>query len=263
MTAGRRRRGFLLLTALMVAGLVELIARGGLFLIGGPDWHAEQTRLADSGLELQDRGEFEHPYVGITLAPTDPGRLPADPTAVINSLGFPHATEPVQRRSEDKFVIAIAGGSVARQFATLGRARLIERLTASEPLRGRDIQVICLAIEGFKQPQQLMAVNYVLSLGGEFDAVVNLDGFNELVVADGNREVEASVVYPRSWRFATTRNQPEEASTGAARVRQLRDERQVRDERGTPGGAFRLSDKSSGVSKICDSPSSSAWQQMI
>ena len=39
---------------------------------------------------------------------------------------------------------------------------------------------------GYKQPQQLMAYNYLLSLGAEFDAVINIDGYNVITTANGD-----------------------------------------------------------------------------
>jgi hypothetical protein len=56
-----------------------------------------------------------------------------------------------------------------------------------------------LAFSGHKQPQQSMAVNYVLALGGEFDLLINLDGFNEIALADGNVRGQCSPFYPRDW----------------------------------------------------------------
>ena len=37
------------------------------------------------------------------------------------------------------------------------------------------------AIPGGKQPQQLFLLNYLLLLGYEFDIVINIDGYNEVV----------------------------------------------------------------------------------
>lgn len=222
-----RRRIFVLLTLVLGLLVAELIARAGLYLAGEAAWEQEQHRLAENGLALEDRGEVLHPYVGIAIPPATAPPQSNDPVHGINSLGFPHTTPPVQQRSSDRLLVGIVGGSAARQFADQGRRRLIQRLAASPQLAGREIQVICLAIEGFKQPQQLMAVSYVLALGGEFDVVVNLDGFNELVVADGNYEVGANTAYPRSWRFAATENASSPAVEGAWRVQEIRQERQA------------------------------------
>ena len=49
-------------------------------------------------------------------------------------------------------------------------------------LSGRKIDIVRLALPGQKQPQQLMTLAWVQSLGAEFDIVVNLDGYNEAVL---------------------------------------------------------------------------------
>ncbi len=221
-----RRRAFIWLTGLLVLVTLELIARAGLLLVGTADWQREQARMATEGLELTDSGEVLHPYAGIALPPTSPGADASDPSAVVNSLGFPHATPPVQQRGQDKFIIAIVGGSVARQLATFGGPALIRGLAESPELSGRQVELVCLAIEGFKQPQQHQIVGYILSLGGEFDAIVNLDGYNELIVAAGNQEVDANTAYPRSWRFHARPSTPPAMTTGALRVQMIRHERQ-------------------------------------
>ena len=47
---------------------------------------------------------------------------------------------------------------------------------------GKKIVVINLGLAGYKQPQQLMTLNYLLALGAEFDIVIALDGFNEVAL---------------------------------------------------------------------------------
>jgi hypothetical protein len=58
----------------------------------------------------------------------------------------------------------------------------------------------CVAMGGYKQPQQLMALNYALSLGETIDLAINLDGFNEvaLPIAEDLRE-GIYPFYPRGW----------------------------------------------------------------
>jgi hypothetical protein len=57
-----------------------------------------------------------------------------------------------------------------------------------------------LAAGGYKQPQQLIVLAYLLSLGAEFDLLVNLDGFNEaaLPLAE-NAPARVSPFFPRKW----------------------------------------------------------------
>jgi hypothetical protein len=67
---------------------------------------------------------------------------------------------------------------------------------------GREIEVVVLANGGYKQPQQLTALCYALALGCEFDCVVNLDGYNDAVLA-GPENVPFGVhpILPRSWNL--------------------------------------------------------------
>ncbi|MFM7869738.1 MAG: hypothetical protein ACKPHU_36420, partial [Planctomycetaceae bacterium] len=84
-----------------------------------------------------------------------------------------------------------------------------------------------LALPGYKQPQQLMALNYVLSLGGEFDAVLNIDGFNDgaLSILENARQ-KTSIAYPRSWHARSLVMTDPRISVEALRLLTLRAERQ-------------------------------------
>jgi len=57
-------------------------------------------------------------------------------------------------------------------------------------------------LSGFKQPQPLLALNYFMALGAEYDIVINLDGFNEVVLpyAD-NLPFNVFPSYPRHWNI--------------------------------------------------------------
>lgn len=60
--------------------------------------------------------------------------------------------------------------------------------------------VVNYSLAGYKQPQQLMVLNYLLALGAEYDVVVNVDGFNEvsLPVAE-NIPSNLNPFFPRGW----------------------------------------------------------------
>jgi hypothetical protein len=71
------------------------------------------------------------------------------------------------------------------------------------------VEVVRLALGGYKQPQQLMLLSHLLALGERFDAVVELDGFNEIVlpiVENVPKDVAAD--FPRSWYFFTESSLP-------------------------------------------------------
>jgi hypothetical protein len=49
---------------------------------------------------------------------------------------------------------------------------------------------------GYKQPQQLLILNYILSLGQEFDFVINIDGFNEVALSNLNYQENIALSMP-------------------------------------------------------------------
>ncbi|MEE8411341.1 MAG: hypothetical protein V3S47_02480 [Acidobacteriota bacterium] len=134
-----------------------------------------------------------HPYVGFVV---DASREPG-----YNRFGF-WGDEPLHRRSPDKLIVGVVGGSFALGLVRDAERVLVERLREDSGPDVRQVQLVTIALSGFKQPQQLMAVNYILALGGEFDVVVNVDGFNEVALPFAEN-VPAGVdpAYPRSWKF--------------------------------------------------------------
>ncbi|MBZ0111090.1 MAG: hypothetical protein K8J08_01380 [Thermoanaerobaculia bacterium] len=143
--------------------------------------------------------EVVHPYLGFV---TDPALWEhSDLDAETSRYGFPFNTgsrlffEP----SEDRIVVAVLGGSVA-SIAAAGTYGLEMELARIERFRGREIVVISLAAGGYKQPQQLLALTYLLSLGAHFDLVINLDGFNDVALSATDL-VPRGVFpfYPRDW----------------------------------------------------------------
>jgi hypothetical protein len=75
----------------------------------------------------------------------------------------------------------------------------LERL---DRFRGKEIVILSLATGGYKQPQQLMALTYLLALGAHFDLVINVDGFNEVALpAAENVPQGYSPYYPRGWQL--------------------------------------------------------------
>jgi hypothetical protein len=77
---------------------------------------------------------------------------------------------------------------------------LREILGRSHLFAGKEVVFVNLALRGFKQPQQLMALNYFLTLGAEFDILINIDGFNEVAFhASQNGKHGVAAIYPRFW----------------------------------------------------------------
>jgi len=84
------------------------------------------------------------------------------------------------------FDVLIVGGSVAGGLCENAGMALVEGLRADPRLRERMVRLHMYATGGFKQPQQLNLVSYVLALGMKPDAVVEVDGFNELALSNYN-----------------------------------------------------------------------------
>ena len=103
-----------------------------------------------------------HPFYGLTAG---------SPRNVLNAM-------PPRPRREDTVIIGLLGGSVAEQVKPYFQEALNRWFAAKE--LSRRPAVLGLAMGSFKQPQQTLIVTNTLLLGGEFDLIVNLDGFNEL-----------------------------------------------------------------------------------
>jgi len=102
------------------------------------------------------------------------------------------APEPIE--------IGIFGGSVANIVYLAGR-RPFERVLRQVPeVAERGVLVRNYALGGYKQPQQLMTLAWLATLGELPDVVVNLDGFNEVALPPTeNVPFDTHPLYPRSW----------------------------------------------------------------
>jgi len=101
--------------------------------------------------------------------------------------------------------VCVLGGSVAQSFAQVGGPRLAAELRKDPRFAGRDVRVHDDACAGYKQPQPLMVLAYLLARGHEPDAVIEIDGFNEAALGWSNRELGANPAYPflPNWARAT------------------------------------------------------------
>ncbi len=125
-----------------------------------------------------------HPFLGFVL---DPTRHPAARRPGANrqsgELGFPFNSEPlIQSRDDERPVVVLLGGSVANMLANAGKAALAGELAKLPRFAGRRPIILSAANPGYKQPQQLITLTYLLSLGAHYDLVLNLDGFNEVAL---------------------------------------------------------------------------------
>lgn len=188
---------------------------------------AEQQREDD----LLGR-EALHPYLGFVSrlrVGTDGERF-----TWMQGDGLTDRRSPVYR--DEPFVLGITGGSVAAQVASTGMTRLLMRLDEAQRLQGEDVHVLVFANAGFKQPQQHLALAYLLDLGVRFDAVINLDGFNEVAMHQAANEAQGvSVAWPLDW--ASRRTLLEENALGGE-LRYLESERRDLARTALEGGWF-------------------------
>lgn len=213
----------------LIGGLVELggalawwLATGELFTWSRATAAREQARAgndnagsrsaagggsqSDAELRAVRHGSMVHPYLGFV----HDGQVAADPSLPISAFGF-HSQHPIRKRSEDRYIVGILGGSVALMLGLYGEQGLLSSLQRSPTIAGRKIEIVNLALGGYKQPQQLMALQLMLVLGGEFDCILNLDGFNEVALVNENVPLGVPGWFPRSWaRLLDTHPSPEQ-----------------------------------------------------
>lgn len=167
-----------------------------------------------------------HPFVGFVSLPRDEVRKRAGFRPGAANLGFPdNHFSLVQKPSDDKIVVGLFGGSVANILANVAFDQLSQEIAAIPRFAGKKVILTHAALGGFKQPQQLMALNYFIALGGHFDVLINLDGFNE-VALPGPDLVAKGVFphYPRDWYFRTA-GMDSELRLSLGRIEVLRDQR--------------------------------------
>ena len=166
------------------------------------------TNNSSSNIPRYIRGTI-HPYLGFVEKPgwLAQDRIPfqfvwEEPNVNQAADGFLSRQPIVQRRGQDTVIVGICGGSVARIYYKQGITITLNELREHPEFRGKRFIVVCLAVDGYKQPQQLMALNYVLIQGGQLDVLINIDGFNEVALhAAENAKKNVYPLYPRSWYF--------------------------------------------------------------
>jgi hypothetical protein len=205
----KKRIVFWLLLAAGTYLIVELISLAALRLAFG-GWSAVQS-VADNDAEPDAIGtafdfpdEIVHPYLGWVRAPR-PDVRSASPETAVNDYGFMGGELPLRTRSPDKVIIGILGGSLAEEFAGSSLELLAGELKKSGAFEGKELVFVRLALSGYKQPQQLVTVNYLLSLGAQFDMLINIDGYNEIVLpVVENAPNHVFLGFPRSWHLRVT-----------------------------------------------------------
>lgn len=147
--------------------------------------------------------EVIHPYFGYTIDGKEriKGCEGDNVQKCYRRIKMPTDT-PFPKRSDDKLIVAVLGGSVAvgtthQKGSKYSYAALLAKLPE---YKGREVIVYALNAGGLRQPQQAMMLNYFYLMGAEFDLIISLDGFNDVVVpAYDYRSSGAHPSYPKSW----------------------------------------------------------------
>ena len=207
----RRRKRFLLATliGLVVAPILAEAAFRVWLRVDGRPYDAESLRT--TLLEHQSRARDFVPrpaMVATNDAQTDNA---AQQRIVHPYMGWEVSASVEQIEAEmqrigdpaaaNDYEILLVGGSVADVFGAYGADRLQERLEADPHLGGRRVYVYKYARGGYKHPQTLNAVQYMLSLGFEPECVLAIDGFNEVALSNENAVQESNPILPSTMHW--------------------------------------------------------------
>jgi len=193
----------LLLTLLVIEGMGRL----AYYAAYGQGYGGQRPDAPLPALPQDARYSYDlpHPFYGFAHA---------SPEHALN------APRPRQRR-EDTVLVGLLGGSVAEDVEPHLQVAL-RRYFAANNLPRQPV-VLGLASGALKQPQQTLIVANTLLLGGEFDLIVNLDGFNVLNGSlQGNFEQGAFPLFPDWWPKRVGRSSAEVLLAG--RIGRLRRE---------------------------------------
>lgn len=241
------RAASIALAALAVALLAEIGARTAVPWVRGDDLSPSQllrrldgvaaiqgqTRTGERRAGWWIRDHVLHPFIGYVrnpeIRPDLFNQLRVD--SRVNAWGF-FGPPPLGEGDPETPRVAILGGSLALELFLHGRDALREALQRDPGFGGREPEIVSLALGGMKQPQQLLVLDYLLVLGARFDAVVNLDGFNEVVLPfTDNLPFGVALHYPRSWPTYARKGLDLSAQVLLGRIDDLRRQRAERAQR--------------------------------
>lgn len=143
-----------------------------------------------------------HPFLGFVADPASTQGPVRDASGAleVTDLGFFRRTKSETRDASKLIRVAVFGGSAAFLFGFGSADRFQQLLAAGGDGEEREFAVETYAIPGYKQPQQLYALEYLLLMGKRFDVVLNLDGFNEIALGPTENVPQGTAaIYPRSW----------------------------------------------------------------
>jgi hypothetical protein len=147
------------------------------------DLHGQQFEPAEQKSDLAKDGMAVHPYQGYQVGLY---------TRTSDELAHYFATP----EAKANFDVLLLGGSVAAEFSNWAPVDFLPELERDPRLAGREVRLHTAACPGHKQPQHALTLQWLLSQGWKPDAVLLLDGYNELAVSAENAGAGVNPLFP-------------------------------------------------------------------
>ncbi len=231
---------FWLILLVLICGFMEATAWVGYRILFGENFSFSKiseiretaTSLSKDSKQEKSTVYMRHPYYGYVMNPIGIGEAEnkANVFAIedhVNAYGFFGDTSPIQPRNPKKLVVAVIGGSVAAYTVAWGRKTFLEGLSKLPEFKGREIVLLNFALPSYKQPQQVMVIGDILSQGGHIDLLINIDGFNEIALPNGEGAFfyGISPFFPQNWKNLSETNLSHEAMLQLGRIALLQESR--------------------------------------
>ena len=192
-----------LINLVLLLVFLELGSLGWYFVKHKQFFYTRAKQLDKSALGINLEGvrlnesivERFHPFFGFIQKPSADFR----PGFKVNNYGFISPYDyPFKKTKKNQFFIGVFGGSVASDYAIFQvQNKILPKYLKQLPgLKDKEFIILSFATGGYKQPQQLLILNYFLALGQELDMVVNIDGFNEVALSNLNNKNKIDLAMP-------------------------------------------------------------------
>ncbi|MGC9525590.1 MAG: hypothetical protein ACP5D7_08645 [Limnospira sp.] len=192
-----------LVNLVMLAVFLELGSLAFYFIRNNQFFYTRERPQTSQDLGLNLEGmrmelsvvERLHPFFGYVQKPGPDFR----PGFMYNNYGFISPYDyPFVKTNENQYIVGVFGGSVASNYSIFEiQNKILEtKLKQIPELKDKEIIILSFATGGYKQPQQLLILNYMLSVGQVFDMVVNIDGFNEIALSNVNNDRKLDLMMP-------------------------------------------------------------------
>ncbi|HUR29374.1 MAG TPA: hypothetical protein VM509_14390, partial [Planctomycetota bacterium] len=159
----------------------------------GTRWN---PRAEQGAPDAASTGLVLHPYYGFDVATSD----------ALLAKEVETFAKPISTRVID---VLILGGSVAASFTNECVKELHDALDALPGWKERGVRIHGAGRGGFRQPQLLHELEYLLAIGYRPDVVVEIDGFNEVALGVQNARAGVHPILPSTSHWSqVTSNTP-------------------------------------------------------